>query len=138
MEALYQEYLSGMYREDQVIVKALLEASGIEDRLGPSLNTKTLPAWVKRAQKEGIEVMEGNGEWIIKKTDIRSTGAMVQIVQSEGYTISENGDTITAQRPLRSVMEIFAENKETDTASQQKNVTERRKYAKSGKKNKKK
>jgi hypothetical protein len=63
---------------------------------------------------------------------------MVQIVQSEGYTISENGDTITAQRPLRSVMEIFAENKETDTASQQKNVTERRKYAKSGKKNKKK
>lgn len=110
MEAVYQEYLAGMYREDAQIVQELIKATGIEEQLGPSKNNPSLPEWVKRAQKKGIKVTAGPGEWVISRTNI---GAGIDLeglgLKEEGYTASDKPDSIQVKRPVQSILAIFAE-----------------------------
>jgi hypothetical protein len=66
MEALYQEYIAGMYTVDQAIARDLIEASGIEDELGPSKNNTAPPKWVQDLVKKGGQATRGdNGNWVI-------------------------------------------------------------------------
>ncbi|KKQ90072.1 MAG: hypothetical protein UT12_C0002G0003 [Candidatus Curtissbacteria bacterium GW2011_GWC2_38_9] len=65
MEAVYQEYLAGMYREDQEIVLDLIKASGVEDVLGESKNNPRPPEWVGRAAKKGVQVEQWQHDWQI-------------------------------------------------------------------------
>jgi hypothetical protein len=64
-EALYQEYLAGMYKADAEVVKKVIEASGIEDKLGPSANNPSMPKWVENARKKGVNVQQGQAGWTI-------------------------------------------------------------------------
>ncbi len=110
MEAIYQEYLAGMYKEDAVIVKDLIDASGIEEQLGPSRNRLSLPTWVKKAKSHDLNVEAGNGEWIISKTDItnaRMTLAFKEAITKEGYEISDKSANMVMRKPVRSIMELF-------------------------------
>jgi hypothetical protein len=58
-EAIYQEYVAGMYRDDQNTANKLIEAAGILDQIGNSKNNPSLPEWVKAAQKKGLNVTAG-------------------------------------------------------------------------------
>lgn len=63
IEAIYQEYLSGMYKEDQEVVREVIKASGIEDFLGESKNNPKPPRWVEQARKKGIDPARKEGGW---------------------------------------------------------------------------
>lgn len=65
MEAVYQEYLAGMYKEDQEIARDLIHASGIEDALGESKNNPKPPKWVDQASKKGVQVSRGRRGFVI-------------------------------------------------------------------------
>jgi len=65
MEAVYQEYIAGMYKDDQEIARDLIKASGIEDVLGESTNNPKPPKWIERASKIGVNVQKGRDAWQI-------------------------------------------------------------------------
>jgi hypothetical protein len=65
MEAIYQEYLSGMYKDDQVVVGEVVKAAGIEDVLGESKNNPKPPKWVEQATKKGIKPTKSESGWIL-------------------------------------------------------------------------
>jgi hypothetical protein len=111
MEGVYQEYLSGLYEEDRVIIEKLIEQSGIKERLGSSINNPKPPAWVERARKKKINVEEGNGKWLISKFDLLSMNIKAEDVLEglyEDYTFIENGDTMTAIRSVRSIAGVYS------------------------------
>ncbi len=112
MEAIDQEYLKGMYQEDQEIIRELIKASGIEDQLGPSANNPAVPAWVKKAQAKGIQVEDKQGMWAISRLSMSQvpTIDLSEIEQDagiEGYTFESDGDNISVSRPIRSILELF-------------------------------
>jgi hypothetical protein len=65
MEAVYQEYVAGAYKADQAIVRDLIEASDIENVLGPSKNNPTPPKWVQDLIKKGGQAIQSDKGWII-------------------------------------------------------------------------
>lgn len=112
-EGIYQEYLIGMYKEDRNIVQKLIEQAGIMDMLGQSSNTKSVPGWVNQVQKKGVQVTQGNGEWVLSKLGVSNARIhitrLLQRMVKEGYTTVDNGDTILAKRPVRSVLALYQE-----------------------------
>jgi hypothetical protein len=114
MEAVYQEYLAGMYKDDAEVVKELIKASGIEDYLGSSQNNPKPPKWIEDARKKGLEVEAGQGTWKIKKTNLTNIGIsiseFIKSVASGGYEAVE-GEDIIVKRPLKSIVEIFPQQK---------------------------
>ncbi len=65
IEAVHQEYLAGMYREDQEIVQDLIKASGVEEVLGESKNNPKAPKWIEKASKKGVHIEQGQDTWQI-------------------------------------------------------------------------
>lgn len=109
MEGIYQEYLAGMYREDQVIVEKILEATGIENFLGVSQNNPKAPAWIIELRKKGIQVEEGQGEWTLSATSLMQAQvdltAFREQLEAQGYKLPKNRDTLSQdikiKAPLR-------------------------------------
>lgn len=126
MEALRQEYLAGMYREDAETVQDLIKASGVTDRLGASANNPVMPNWVDKAQNEGINVEEKAGEWILRKAGVELEEIMV-VAAEDGFVAQESEDTISLQRPLRGVLELFVDKNSaepTNASNQQHTIRE--------------
>jgi hypothetical protein len=105
-EAIHQEYLAGMYKEDQEVITDLIKASGIEEHLGPSQNNPSVPDWVKKAEQKGIQVEASPGEWIISRTSATNFGIIMD-EQRKDYTFTEDGDRISAKRQIKSIAELF-------------------------------
>lgn len=66
MEGIYQEYISGVYDADKSVIKDLVDAMGIEELLGESVNNPKPPVWVEAAGKRGVQVTRDGGTWRIK------------------------------------------------------------------------
>ena len=113
MEALYQEYLAGMYREDAELVLELIRASGIEDKLGPSINVLSLPSWVRTVKRNGVDVSNNGGEWILSKLDIQNNKIDIKELSEsilvEGYDVSDTGDNFLVTARLKGIMETYQE-----------------------------
>lgn len=113
MEAVRQEYIVGMYKEDAEVIQELIKASGIEDYLGESKNNPTMPSWAIRAQQQGFSIEGGQGTWVLSKVDLTgysiSTEELIQQAQEEGYATEEDDDRLKIERPLQSVLSLFVQ-----------------------------
>lgn len=117
-EALRQEYTLGMYKDDQDVVNELVKASGILDHIGKSKNNPAGPKWVENARNKGLEVEQGQGEWVISKADLTKfqidIHGLTSLATGEDYEITEGSDTLKIRKTLRSVAELFAEREKED------------------------
>lgn len=122
MEAIYQEYLAGMYKEDQVIVSDLIQASGIEEQLGQG-SAKIVPDWVKKARDKGFDVNEENGRWVLSRLSL-SDGFNINeafegtSLNDSDYIFQEDSGNIILQRKIKSILEIYGEKYDNHTSQE--------------------
>ena len=113
-EALYQEYLAGMYEADASVVEDLIKASGIRDQLGQSANSQSLPAWAEKAKQNGIQVELRPGEWVLRRASVAEelggfvTGLLAE-AQADGYELEESSNEVFLKRPLRGILGLHTE-----------------------------
>ena len=108
MEALYQEYLAGMYREDQEAVKKVIEASKLENFLGPSQNNAKLPDWMRDLKKKGIDVEQGKGTYTLSRANLSQAQVDLAVLEEQldqgGYNLTENNDTLNPELIIESTI----------------------------------
>jgi hypothetical protein len=114
-ENAYQEvFINTCYDEDQEVLKEIFKVSGVLDYLGTSLNKKTMPAWVDKAKKKGLNVTEGNGTWTFNRTDLSQfqieEAELIKEMVNEGFEFVDKDGETKGQRklynPLRLIEEI--------------------------------
>ncbi len=125
MEAVRQEYLSGMYKEDAEVVKDLIKASGVEDMLGESINNPSQPSWVDNARKHGLTVALQSGEWVLSRASIQQLEdhtileSLLSEAASDGYTAKNVnvGEDLRVRKPLRGILQVYSSLKTDENAT---------------------
>lgn len=113
MEGIIQEYLCGMYKEDRIAIEKAIEASGIFEHLGESINNPKPPAWVSKARNKGLIVDRTQGGWMLRRTQMQELQIDLSSLNdertiTEDYEINDNeSDTIILTRKMKSICDTF-------------------------------
>ncbi len=111
-EAIRAEYLDSMYQIDREAVEKVIEATGIMDRLGPSINNPVPPEWVSRARNSGLQVTQAQGGWRLSRLELRSLGLDIDsIINNDADLVydddEDDGDSFIITQKIGDTYDLY-------------------------------